>query len=420
MKKTVKSDIRQGVNVIGFFKGALGLGESARMVIKALEAQGIPVVAVSADSFLPDNLIQGYHSSLSEKLLYPINLFCIDIRYIPDYISKVGWQHFEYRYNIASWFWESNLIPDQFRAPWPYIDEFWVSTRYIQEHLAAATSIPVTHISQPLTISYIPSTNSKSRFNLDNKFTYLFCFHFYSMMERKNPLAIVEAFQKAFPENNDVQLVIKSHGGSEYQHQLDKCLKAIKGDSRIRWIDKGMDYLERFDLMNACDCYVSLHRTEGFGLTLAETMLLEKPVIATSYSGNLDFTKDDNSYLCSYKFVKVGPGVPPYPKEGIWADVDIDQAASLMRQVLENPKEAQERAQKGKKFILANHSLEAIGKQMSKRLSEIIPLQHSKTPPWHYTKGRIVYHYTRFIKPIRKQLRPVKKAFKTILRKLYA
>ena len=92
--------------------------------------------------------------------------------------------------------------------------------------------------------------------------------------------------------------------------------------------------------MAACDCYVSLHRAEGFGLTMAEAMAIGKPVIATGYSGNVDFMSGENSYLVDYALGRVGPDCEIYPPEGEWAEPSIEHAAELMRRVRDEPAEA--------------------------------------------------------------------------------
>jgi glycosyltransferase involved in cell wall biosynthesis len=290
---------------------------------------------------------------------------------VVPFINKVGLNFLKDRYNIVLFFWETNVIPPDRLKLFAYFNEVWVTTRYNQECLSPLLSIPVTLIPHPLQLNYTPSKPDKASFGLKDKFTFLFCFDFFSVFQRKNPIAIINAFQSAFGQKDDVQLVIKSHNGQHHPRSLNPALQQIKGDSRITWIDESMDQQRRYDLINACDCYVSLHRSEGFGLTMAEAMLLEKPVIATGYSGNLDFMTPKNSFLCGYKLIPVGPNHHPYPSDGVWADVNVDEAASFMKYVVNHAADAKKIALQGKQDILCNHSFASVGISMTQRLQKI-------------------------------------------------
>jgi glycosyltransferase involved in cell wall biosynthesis len=233
-------------------------------------------------------------------------------------------------------------------------------------------SIPVTLIPQPMRLLHPPQAPQKDSFGLSDKFTFLFCFDFHGHLVRKNPMAIVKAFKTAFPLRDDVRLVIKSHNGHLYQPALETCLEEVNKDVRIRWIDESMERQRVYDLMNACDCYVSLHRSEGLGMTMAEAMLLGKPVIATGYSGNMDFTTQNNSYLCGYNLLRVGPNHFPYPPDGMWADVDTTEAASWMSHVTAHRAEASARGTQGRADILRNNSTRAVGSLIAQRIALLL------------------------------------------------
>jgi hypothetical protein len=137
----------------------------------------------------------------------------------------------------------------------------------------------------------------------------------------------------------------------------------------------------------SCDCYVSLHRAEGFGLTLAEAMSLGRPVIATGYSGNLDFMTDRNSYLVAHEMAPVGPGSAPYPPEAEWAEPDIEHAARLMREVFENQDAARQRGRLAAAEIAITHSLEASGRSMVRRLESLRLHLPSRNGAGHASDG---------------------------------
>ncbi len=157
-------------------------------------------------------------------------------------------------------------------------------------------------------------------------------------------------------------------------------------------IEERLTPSERDGLMNAADCYVSLHRAEGFGYTLAEAMWLGKPVVATGYSGNLDYMTPENSYLVANRLVPIGPGHDPYPAEGVWAEPDVEHAARLMREVFERREEAARRGTRAAAEIRASHGPEAAGRAMASRLEVVMA-----SPAWRSDRrgvGRSAAIYT--------------------------
>lgn len=381
--------LREGVNVIGFFSGHFGLAETTRLFVTALKKQSIPYSLISADSLTPGRGEIAHDYTFENKGKYATNLFCTNFNSISSFVKKMGLHHVKNHYNISTCFWETNVVPIDLLKDMECLDEIWVSSHYTKDILSSNISLPVHHIPHPLQLKDISKSSSKADFGLDNKFTFLFCFDFFSVLRRKNPNAVIEAFRKAFPNRNDVQLVIKSQNGQYHKSDLNASLDTIKNDRNIKWIDESMDRNRIDELMNVCDCYVSLHRSEGFGLTMAEAMLLEKPVIATGYSGNLDFMTPENSYLCGYKLVPVGPNNQHYPADGIWADVNIDEAAFWMDYIVNNGSSVKVKAARGREDILRNHSIDTVGCIMAKRLKIL-----SKKSRWFpYKWSKLYIHY---------------------------
>ncbi len=145
-------------------------------------------------------------------------------------------------------------------------------------------------------------------------------------------------------------------------------LLAADDHQDITLIDAYVSAAEKNAMIEACDCYVSLHRSEGFGLTVAEAMLLGKPVIVTRYGGTLEFTNDENAYLVDWIPIAVGEGAHPYPASGMWAEPDLDQAAELMREVLADPLQARDRGEAGRRSVLKDHAPAVAGASMRDRL----------------------------------------------------
>lgn len=356
-----------GLNIVGYFKRISGMSNTAQLLVKSMETQHLPYSLVNADtSDLP--VITPY--PIGDEFIYPTNLYIFPLERIPFLMHEIGFEKFTQRNNIGYSFWETTMFPPVMQKSWDYLDELWTTSNYMFENLSQATWLPVHKMVHPIHLICEPSKNSnKSYFNLNNKSTFLFTWDWCSSVGRKNPQGVVQAFKTAFPSNNDVQLVLKSINSNLRKEKHKYLLNLCADDPRIIYIDEAMSSQDYINLLNCCDFYVSLHRSEGLGLTMAEALLLEKPVIATGYSGNMDFMNNENSYLCSYKLVEIEDD--QYPPGGPWAEPNLEHAAELMKYVLENQSEAKNKAKKGKELILKNHSFEVAGKQIKERLKNI-------------------------------------------------
>src|SRR5208337_5015319 len=166
----------------------------------------------------------------------------------------------------------------------------------------------------------------------------------------------------------------KSAHSSEHQQEF-KALQRAFGNANVRLLDAVLTQQQTKSLMKSADCYVSLHRSEGFGLTMAEAMLMRKPVIATGYSGNLDFMTPDTSLLVPYHLVSLKHDIPPYKKGYIWADPSLAEAARWMRWVYEHPREAQALGAKAQQHVRRVLSPEAAAQRMAQRFEEIQQLR---------------------------------------------
>lgn len=215
----------------------------------------------------------------------------------------------------------------------------------------------------------------KSAFGLDETvFWFLVSFDFNGWVERKNPYAAIRAFRTAFLDKNErVGLCIKTISGDRQPHKLAALREAIGGDERIVLRAEAMPRDDVLALLNAADCYVSLHRSEGLGLELAESMYLGKPVMATAYSGNVDFMTADNSCLVDYSLVPVRPGEYIYSDDNAfrWAEADVEHAAWYMRRVAADPQYRQSLACRARADIRARFDARVIGQMMRARLGEI-------------------------------------------------
>jgi len=373
-----------GVNVAGYLNSELGVGEVARQAIRALDAAAVAVMPIGLPA---PHSRQGHafaHRGISSAG-YPVNLICVNADVLPAFAAQAGQRFFAGRHSIGWWWWEVSRFPERWAGSFEHVDELWAGSRFVADAIAAVAPVPVLHVPTPVFVQGTPRAQPQ-HFGLPAAFTFLFCFDYQSVLARKNPLGCIEAFLRAFPEPGDAVLVLKSINAEHSPDDHGRVRGAAEGHPHVVLLDRYLDPADKDRLLASCDCYVSLHRSEGFGLTLAEAMFLGKPVVATAYSGNLDYMTPENSYLVDCALTPVGPGAEPYPADAEWADPDLDHAAALMREVYEDRDGARRRAQRGQADIRRTHSLEAAGATMAQRLTEISAL--GATAPGRGARGR--------------------------------
>jgi glycosyltransferase involved in cell wall biosynthesis len=360
-----------GVNVAGHFRGEFGLGEAARSDARCLDAAGVP--------YAMNNIAVLQHSEKDESAggkfslgnPYRFNLVHVNIDSIRGFMNDRGGSYFSGKYNIASWVWEAPVVPEKFLPEFKYFDEIWTLSRYSMDILSRVSPVPVVRMPCSIDKTVAGVRPDKARFGLgEEEFAFLTMFDFRSFMDRKNPLAAVRAFRAAFSAGDKARLVVKHINSNMHKDDLAALNKELEG-LNVKVIDGHLRRDEVVSLIASCDCTVSLHRAEGFGLTLAEAMALGKPVIATDYSGNTDFMNAGNSFPVKYRLVELERDFPPYVKGGFWADPDVDHAASLMRLVYEDRALAEVTGRRAMAEITERFSPAAVGELYRQRLTHI-------------------------------------------------
>jgi glycosyltransferase involved in cell wall biosynthesis len=248
------------------------------------------------------------------------------------------------------------------------VDEIWTYSAFSARAIRRTVDKPVYRFPLPVVPGPV-GQKSRAELHLPEGFVFLFSFDFHSVAERKNPSGVVEAFCRAFQPNEGPQLVVKSINGMADVVELERLRSLALDRDDIHIIDGYFDRADQRALMASCDAYVSLHRAEGFGYTLAEAMLAEKPVIATGYSGNLEFMNEDNSFLVGYRLIPVREACEPYPTTATWADPDLDEAAALMRTVVADPARAKRVGGQARRDIAEHHSPAARAPLLAARLA---------------------------------------------------
>lgn len=367
---TVKSKGGVGINVAGYIDTESGVAEAARGIIRAVQCAKIP--------FVLNNIEQEFYrrndktlTDFSSENPYSINLIHVNADQVPHVANLLGKEYFNEKYNIGYWFWELSEFPDMWLSSFQYFDEIWVASDFCLDAISKVSPVPVVKIT-PSVVIEDRHIYGREYFGLvHDSFIFLTIFDFLSFIERKNPFAVIKAFKTAFGHGKDVTLLIKCTNSS-YNHKMLEHLIGMTDGLNIKIIDRYIDKEELHSLINACDCYVSLHRSEGFGLPIAESMLLGKPVIATAYSGNMEFMNITNSFPVKYSLIEIEKDCGPYKRGNEWADPDTDHAAELMRWVFEKRDEARLIAQKASQDIKTLFNPDKIGSKIKKRLSRIV------------------------------------------------
>jgi|GEM_PF-406007 len=361
-----------GLNVCGYLRSEDGIGTVARSYVQALQSAKFPVALKDLSALSPQRAQDRTFERFDQTFPYPINLICVNADQHFSAKTHLGADYFDGRYNIAVWFWELPRFPAEWHDRFADYDEIWVASSFIADAIAQVSPIPVIRM-PPAIAARQPGDRRRGRTRLqvnDDSYVFLYVFDFNSYVERKNPEGAIRAFRSAFPADEPVRLVLKTVNGDANPEALN-CLRELARDSRIALYDGYWTAEEIQDLTAACDAYVSLHRAEGFGVTIADAMLHEKPVIATDWSANTDFLTIANGFPVRYRLVPLLKDFGPYRAGQIWAEPDLDHAAELMRFVRANRDEAAERSRRARLDVLATYSTPAVAERLVDRLAVI-------------------------------------------------
>ncbi|MBP8181045.1 MAG: glycosyltransferase [Acidimicrobiia bacterium] len=362
--------LKPGVNFTGYVLAESGTGEHARLLIKALKTTDVPYSVLPYRKILSRQQVPLSDRGHKEPI-FDINLISVNADQTPTFFDDVPPGLTKDHYNIGFWAWEVNEFPDEMAHAADLLDEVWANSTFSARAIADKVNVPVFALPLPIEAPQAPAY-TREQVGFGDEFTVLFCFDYYSVFERKNPIGLVNAFVSAFPESSEnAKLVIKTINSDVDPANHALLVEACAGRSDIEIRDGYVEHAFQQALIAHCDCYVSLHRAEGFGLTLAEAMARAVPVIATGYSGNLDFMDDANSLLVPYTLAPVPFGAGPYPITADWAEPDSAVAGALIRRVFDDPVRAKERAVSARSQILAEHGIPARAAFMSRRLREI-------------------------------------------------
>ncbi len=357
------------ITVIGYLRTASGVGEVARQTVQTLGATGLKVeaydVAIGVASVRDD---QSCARLLVEHGTAPVQIFNVNADQLPAVAEATRAHLRQPALKISIPFWELSRYPEAWLPAFDFVDEIWAPSRFIQKALAGRVNKPVIHM--PVAIDLQPSAPlPRARFGLpEDRFLFFFAFDFLSFIERKNPRAAIRAFRLAFPNDSKASLVIKCMNGMLVPEKFEALKQEIDGQADIILLDNTLNRMDTLGLIATMDAVLSLHRSEGFGLLLAEAILLGKPVIATGYSASRELITEKTGFPVDYDLVPVKDGEYPFATGQKWAAPDIAHAAWIMRQLCADPRSAAPLVAAGQAYLRQHHSRTTVAKLQSKRL----------------------------------------------------
>jgi glycosyltransferase involved in cell wall biosynthesis len=343
-----ETPVQTGVTVVGYLRAQLGLGAAARRMV-SLCTMAEPIVQA-----IPYDHVQGAFSApwpdiASESIqALDVALLCVNGSETRHLVRSLGSSLRRSTYRIGLWFWELSELPDSMAVGFDHVDEIWVTSAFV----ADAISRRLREQRRSLRVEVVPMGATVPSPN-DNEFKTLCSapgvpdglvvgcvFDYNSRIERKNPVGAIHAFCRAFPKPFEFgealgpRLVIKAHGGARHHESRRVINELIDNRPDIVLLDKNFTEAQQHAFYRGLDAYVSLHRSEGYGLAPLEAMANNVPTIATAYSGNLEFMTENNSWLIPYTMSAVPPDCAPYPAGAAWAEPDVGAAAEILRTVI--------------------------------------------------------------------------------------
>ena len=361
-----------GVNLYGFFKAENGLAQGVKMYACALQKAGIPHVLLNTDflDWLPQNDTT-FDDQLKKHNEYAINVVHINPDQWQEAVGMFPRKQFDGHYNIGVFLWELETIPDHWLPILEYVNEVWTPSEFVAKAIRKETKKPVTVIPYGISTPYDEKVTRTSFGIEEEDFTVLMMYDSNSYASRKNPGAALRAFREAFGEHPEhIKLIIKINHPKEEDISF---VRENTGDmDSVIMITERMDKQRLNSLIRLCDVYISLHRSEGFGLVMAEAMNLGVPVVATNWSSNVEFMSDQVACMVDYTLIPVEEAYQFDNGAQRWADPDIHQAAEYLKQLKDNPIWRKKIGLAGQSWIQDRLSVERSGDMIQQRVSEIL------------------------------------------------
>jgi glycosyltransferase involved in cell wall biosynthesis len=369
---------RTGMNIVGFFAADLGIGESARCMARAADAAEIPTALVPLRLNCRNRLGDtSYSGRLQESNPHGVNVIHVDPPVARDIDHHHGQALRKDKYNVGYFAWELPEFPDAWMPSFDYFDEIWCPSDFVRESIALKAPFPVLTMAHSIGFERPKADRAslRARFDLPgDRFLFLILYDLNSYTARKNPHAAIGAFRLSGLAGGGAALVVKVQNADANPADFAALSEAVRELPGTVIISDTLSRADVYALEAACDCYVSLHRSEGFGLAVAECMYLGKPVIATNWSATAEYLNDGNGLPVRAPLVRLGENHGPYVRGATWAEPDIGHAADLMRRISSDPAEALRIGAAARKTIEERFSPAVIGARYKRRLETIAGL----------------------------------------------
>ena len=364
-----------GANIVGYVRSEHGVGQFARLLILALRSVKLDYAVLDVGESLDTPQKISYIFREAKVPSFPIDIVCVNADQAARTVEQLlrvghGWAR-----RIGFWHWEQTELPPEMHQAYSFFEEIWVPSSFVHDSIAKSSPIPVFKIPHAINVPPV-GDGSRELFGLPrDKFLVLVMYDFDSYQYRKNPIDAIRAYIEAAGARADCGLVIKVTNGHKHACDRQILAAALDGLNSVYIFDSFFDEQTLEQLKRCCDCLMSLHRSEGFGLNLAEMMALGKPVIATGWSGNMEFMSPMNSMLVSYKLDSLAEDIGPYRKGLEWATPDIWHASSQLRDLIDNRDLRRTLGWRARLDIAKLLNPQKIGLQAKNRLSLLLSRQ---------------------------------------------
>ena len=357
------------VEVVGYFSTTAGVAESARLCVDALARSGIAVkIADVSNSEEEHRAVEWQAPALS---LDPAatRILHLNPPMLPRGLVKLGIGNFARMFNIGYWAWELEVIPAEWKNALRYMNAVFVPSEFTRRAIAQHTKIPVIVVPHPVT-EKPAATGMRAQFGIPgDAFLVSTIFSAGSSINRKNPHAVLKAFRQFAANRSNAFLLMKASGNPAKDERLRALVAAAGEVGNIRIVTDNLPSSAINGIIRQSDAYISLHRSEGFGLTVAEAILGGTPVVSTGWSGTVDFCDPQNTWNTDYTLIPVVDTHPEFVglRNARWAEVSADHAGRQLQEIADSPERAAAKAANAQRFLelyLADRTYEKALKQL--------------------------------------------------------
>ena len=364
-----RADPSAGINLVGYISAEMGVGEATRGEARALWEVGVPFVIIDHRQGNPARMAdRSWSHKVHEEPIFDTNLLHLNADVLATALAQLPADLRDGRRNIGYWTWELPEFPSEWHAAFELVDEVWVPTTFVRDAIGKDAPVPVRILPHAIRA---PSTaaHGRARFELpSDAYQFLAMYDTHSVQARKNPQGVLAAFTEAFGEEPSASLVLKVNNSDH--RELEQLSASVADRPNVHLITDTLSREDMDALMACSDAFVSLHRSEGFGLPIAESMARGLPVVVTGWSGNMDFTDDETAAVVDYRLVTLERTYGPYKKGQRWAEPDLDDAARWMRRLRDDPELGIAMGQRAAATVRRMLSPEAVGSRMTEYLAD--------------------------------------------------